>query len=188
MKLIVGLGNPGAKYLGTRHNVGFDAIDYVAHHLNVQLSKNKFKSIIGEGNVAGQKVVFMKPLTFMNLSGEAVSACVNWYKLDLTDILIIYDDTAFDAGVIKIRKSGSAGGHNGIKNIIEHLGTTSFGRVRIGVGQKPPNFVLADYVLAKFEDEQFLAVKEQMPMLKEAIQMFITKDLDIVMNRYNVSR
>ncbi len=188
MKLIVGLGNPGTKYLGTRHNVGFDAIDYVAHHLKVEFSKNKFKAIIGEQNVHGEKVIFMKPLTFMNLSGEAIFACVNWYKLKLDDILVMYDDTAFDAGIIKFRKCGSAGGHNGIKNIIEHLGSSEFGRVRIGVGQKPVNMILTDYVLGKFSEEQFLGIKNQMPMLKDAIELFVVDGLDLVMNRFNVSR
>ncbi len=188
MKLIVGLGNPGLKYLGTRHNVGFDAIDYIAYHLNISIDKNKFKSLIGEGIVNGQKVIFMKPQTYMNLSGEAVIECMNWYKITTDDILIMYDDVSFDLATIKIKKTGSAGGHNGIKNIILHTGTQNFPRVKIGVGQKPSQYTLADYVLGKFTPQEVEELKAKMPDLKSAVELFITKDLETAMNKYNIKQ
>ncbi len=174
MKLIIGLGNPGLKYLGTRHNVGFDAVDYVAHHCNITIDRSKFKSQIGEGKIGGEQVIFMKPQTFMNLSGEAVIPCMKFFKIEATDIIVLYDDISFDVGVIKIKKTGSAGGHNGIKNIIAHLGSQDFPRIRIGVGQKPPGWDLANYVLGKFDEEEFTILKNEMPYVKEIIHNFVT--------------
>ncbi|OOB79797.1 MAG: peptidyl-tRNA hydrolase [Epulopiscium sp. Nele67-Bin002] len=188
MKLIIGLGNPGLKYLGTRHNVGFDAVDYIAHHADIRIDKNKFKSHIGEGKIGNEQVIFMKPQTYMNLSGEAVIACMNFYKLQPENIIVIYDDVSFDVAVTKIKKTGSAGGHNGIKNIIEHLGTKEFPRIKIGVGQKPPGWDLADYVLGKFTKQEMTDLKNEMPYIKDFINNFVIYGLDTAMNKYALSR
>ncbi|ONI43708.1 aminoacyl-tRNA hydrolase [Candidatus Epulonipiscioides gigas] len=185
MKLIIGLGNPGAKYVATRHNAGFYAIDYLAHHFNIDMDKNKFKGIFGEGKVEGKKVLLLKPLTYMNLSGESLIACMDFYKISSDDIMVVYDDTAFPTGVIKMKRTGSAGGHNGIKNIIEHIRTQDFPRTRIGIGLKPAQYLLADYVLSKFTDEDIENIKKRMPDFKEAVTTFIKEDVEIAMNRLN---
>ncbi|OON99931.1 MAG: aminoacyl-tRNA hydrolase [Epulopiscium sp. Nele67-Bin004] len=185
MKIVVGLGNPGLKYLGTRHNIGFDTVDYVAHHLNINMDKNKFKSIVGEGVVNGEKIILAKPQTYMNLSGEAVIQMLNWYKADVSDLLIIYDDISLEVAQLRIRKTGSAGGHNGIKSIISQIGTQDFPRLKIGIGQKPKQWDLADYVLGKFDDKEFDELKDKMPTIKEIVENFATKDIDTIMNRYN---
>ncbi|ONI48238.1 aminoacyl-tRNA hydrolase [Candidatus Epulonipiscioides saccharophilum] len=185
MKLIIGLGNPGIKYLATKHNAGFYAIDYLAHHYNIDMSRNKFKGIVGEGLIEGEKVILLKPLTFMNLSGQSVIECMNFYKLKPEDIMVIYDDTAFKTGVIKMKRTGSAGGHNGIKNIIENIGTQDFPRARIGIGPKPAEYLLVDYVLSKFTDEEIESIKKVMPAFKEAVTSFITKGIETAMNQLN---
>lgn len=185
MKLIVGLGNPGLQYAATRHNIGFEAIDVLAELNHISVNKSKFKALVGEGSIGGEKVVLMKPQTYMNLSGEAISACKAWYKIEPEDIIIMYDDVSLAVGDIRIRKSGSSGGHNGIKSIIAHLSTEVFPRVKIGVGQKPAGWDLADYVLGKFSEED---MKTLCPRLKEicnAVETMIKKDVDTAMNNYN---
>lgn len=185
MKLIVGLGNPGMQYAATRHNIGFEAIDTIAELHNIAVNKNKFKALVGEGNIGGERVVLMKPQTYMNLSGEAVSACRSWYKIDNEDIIILYDDVSLAVGQLRLRKNGSAGGHNGIKSIIGQLGVDVFPRVKIGVGEKPPGWDLADHVLGRFSEDE---MKELCPRLKDvskAVETIITKGMDTAMNRYN---
>lgn len=185
MKLIVGLGNPGLQYAATRHNIGFEAIDTLAemHHINV--NKSKFKALIGEGTIGGEKVVLMKPQTYMNLSGEAISACKSWYKINTEDIIILYDDVSLAVGDIRIRKSGSSGGHNGVKSTIAHLSTEVFPRVKIGVGQKPSGWDLADYVLGKFTEEDMKILGPRLKEIGNAVETMIKKDVDTAMNNYN---
>ena len=147
MYIIAGLGNPTKQYEGTRHNVGFDVIDRIADEYNISVETRKGKALTGTGIIAGRKVLLAKPQTYMNLSGESLRALTDFYKIDVeTELLVIYDDISLEPGQIRIRKKGSAGGHNGIKNIIAHLGTQEFPRIRIGVGEKPARMDLADYV------------------------------------------
>lgn len=185
MKLIVGLGNPGIQYAATRHNIGFEALDTLAETSHISVNKNKFKALIGEGSIGGEKVVLMKPQTYMNLSGEAVGACSSWYKINPDDIIILYDDVSLEVGQLRIRKSGSAGGHNGIKSIIAHLGTEKFPRVKIGVGEKPPGWNLADYVLGRFSEEEIKVLCPRLKEVAEAVEVIVKKDIDTAMNCYN---
>ena len=155
MFIIVGLGNPTSEYEGTRHNVGFAVIDAIADKYNISVTERKHRAFCGKGIIAGQKVLLVKPQTYMNLSGESVRSALDFYKVDPeTEILVIYDDVSLGVGQLRIRKKGSAGGHNGIKNIIAHLGTSVFLRIKVGVGEKPKENDLADYVLGHFSKEE----------------------------------
>lgn len=185
MKLIVGLGNPGLQYDGTRHNIGFEAIDKLADSHRISVNRSKFKALVGEGTIGGEKVVLMKPQTYMNLSGEAIAACKSWYKIAPEDIIIMYDDVSLDVGDIRIRKSGSSGGHNGMKSIIAHLSTDVFPRVKIGVGQKPAGWDLADYVLGKFSDEDKKILEPRLKVICDAVETMVKRDVDTAMNNYN---
>ena len=150
MKLIVGLGNPTKEYENTRHNIGFMAIDALSEDYHIPVESLRHKALIGKGAIEGQRVILAKPVTYMNLSGEAVRAISDYYKIPPEDIIIIFDDTTLDVGRMRIRKKGSAGGHNGIKSIIAHLGTMEFPRIKIGIGAKREGQDLADYVLSRF--------------------------------------
>lgn len=186
MYLIVGLGNPGRKYERTKHNVGFDVIDYVTDRHSIPFSGIQFQAECGKGVIAGQKAMLAEPLTYMNLSGEAVAALVNYYKLDPEEeLVVIYDDISLEPGQIRVRKKGSAGGHNGIKNIIACLGTDKFKRIRLGIGGKPERWDLADYVLAPFGKEERAAVDEGIKRAAEAVCVMMTEGPDAAMNRYN---
>ena len=186
MYLIAGLGNPGRKYERTKHNVGFDVINYVTDRHGIPFSGIQFQAECGKGIIAGQKVLLAEPLTYMNLSGEAVAALVNYYKLDPEeDLVVIYDDISLDPGQIRIRKKGSAGGHNGIKNIIARLGTDKFKRIRVGIGEKPDRWDLADYVLAPFGREAGKLVSDAVKDAASALEMILQGDIDGAMNRYN---
>ena len=189
MKLIIGLGNPGNEYKWTRHNVGFEAIDKLAYDFNINVNKNKFKAIYGEGIIHGEKVLLIKPLTYMNLSGECVRDFLNFYKdIELSDILVICDDINLPLGSIRIRKKGSDGGQNGLKNIIYQLGSDSFPRLRIGIGQKQPHFTLANFVLSKFNKDEEEYIVKGITNATDAIEIFI-KDkengLSNAMNLFN---
>lgn len=150
MKWIVGLGNPGTEYAATRHNIGFMAIDSLADRFGIQVRESKCKALIGEGRVGTEKVVLIKPMTYMNLSGEAVRAYMDYYKADIEDFIVLYDDMDTELGKIRLRYQGSAGGHNGIKSLIQHLGTQSFNRVRMGISRPEPGRSIVDYVLSTF--------------------------------------
>ena len=154
MKVIVGLGNPGKKYDNTRHNIGFEALDYIADKEGISINTGKHKALIGTGYMGGEKVLLVKPQTFMNLSGESLRPIMDFYKLEPEDFIIIHDDIDLDVGRLRIRRKGSAGGHNGLKSIISHLGSMDFPRVKIGVGEKPKGYDLADYVLGHFTKEE----------------------------------
>lgn len=186
MFIIAGLGNPGKRYENTRHNVGFDAIDELVDRYRIPGSGVSHKAMVGKGIMEGQKVLLAKPLTYMNLSGEAIRGLVGYYKIDPeTELLVIYDDISLEPGNIRIRKKGSAGGHNGIKSIIAQLGTQNFQRIRIGVGEKPKNWDLADYVLGTFGKEDRPLVEEALGNAAEAAAMIIQGKIDEAMNRFN---
>ena len=186
MFIIAGLGNPGKRYENTRHNVGFDAIDELVDRYRIPGSGVSHKAMVGKGIMEGQKVLLAKPLTYMNLSGEAIRGLVDYYKIDPeSELLVIYDDISLEPGNIRIRKKGSAGGHNGIKSIIAQLGTQNFQRIRIGVGEKPKNWDLADYVLGTFGKEDRPLVEEALGNAAEAAAMIIQGKIDEAMNRFN---
>ena len=184
--LIVGLGNPGAKYAATRHNAGFIAVDRLAEKENFEIKKIKFKSLICDTVLDGKRCIIMKPSTFMNNSGEAVGECVNFYKIVPENVLIIYDDINFDAGVMRIRKKGSDGGHNGMKSIIYHLNSDNFPRIRLGVGSKPnPDYDLASWVLSSFSESEKNAFEGAVDNATEAIKLIISGQIDSAMNKFN---
>lgn len=186
MYIIVGLGNPKKEYDNTRHNIGFDVIDALADANRIGVTEKKHKALIGKGMIAGQKVVLAKPQTFMNLSGESVRELTDYYKADETaELIVISDDISLDVGQLRIRKKGSAGGHNGLKNIILHLGHDSFQRIKMGVGEKPKNYDLADYVLGHFSKEERPIMDESVKDACKAIEMMINDDTDGAMNIFN---
>ncbi len=184
--LIVGLGNPGDQYENTRHNVGFRALDEVAETANVPVQKLKHKALTNTCTIAGVKVLLMKPITYMNLSGEAVSDAARFYKIPPERILVLCDDVSLPVGKLRIRTSGSAGGHNGLKSIIQHLGTDRFPRVKIGVGEKPhPDYDLADWLLGKFAKEDKKAIDEMVQKAAKAAAYYIEKGPDKAMGQFN---
>lgn len=185
MKLIVGLGNPGMQYAATRHNIGFEVIDSIAKTYNISVTKSKYKALIGEGNIAGEKVILMKPQTYMNLSGEAVKACMDFHKISNEDLVVIYDDISLEVGQLRLRQTGSAGGHNGIKNIIAQLGTQAFPRIKFGVGEKPAGWDLANYVLGRFSEEDMKIIGPRVGDAVKAIEMIIGSGIEKAMNNYN---
>ena len=184
--LIVGLGNPGQKYEHTRHNMGFLTVDLLAEKLNVKLNKVKFKSAYNIVRFGGQKCLVMKPQTYMNLSGESIRSIVEYYKIDPEEeLLVIYDDISLEVGQLRIRRKGSAGGHNGIKNIIANLGSSVFPRIKVGVGEKPKGYDLADYVLGKFSKEDRVLMEEGYDLACEASALIMQGAIDQAMNEYN---
>ena len=186
MYIIVGLGNPDRQYRNTRHNIGFDVIDAIADKNHIAVGERKHKALIGRGFVGGQKVVLVKPQTYMNLSGESVREVIDFYKIDeKSELIVISDDVSLDVGQIRIRKKGSAGGHNGLKNIILHLGHDEFHRVRMGVGEKPEGYDLVDYVLGHFPKEDREVMDESAGRAADAVEVMITDGVDAAMNQYN---
>ena len=189
MYIIVGLGNPTRQYEGTKHNVGFDTIDYLIDEYQIPSSGTGHKALFGKGMIAGQKVIVAKPMTYMNLSGESVRELVNYYKVDPeSELIVVYDDISLAPGQIRIRKKGSAGGHNGIKNIIANLGTDHFMRVKVGVGAKPKGWDLADHVLGRFSADDRKRVDEAIELAADAVEKIITDGPDAAMNEYNRKR
>ncbi len=189
MYIIVGLGNPGREYAETRHNAGFRAVDAFIDEFHIDGPQVKFRAMIGKGTVGGEKVLCVKPLTYMNLSGEAVRAVCDFYKIDPTkELIVICDDIAIPAGHLRIRKKGSAGSHNGLENIILHLGTQDFIRIRVGVGDKPEGWDLADHVLAKITGPDKTAIEEAERAAAKAAAAIITDGVDKAMNRYNTAK
>ena len=184
MFLIVGLGNPGKQYENTRHNVGFQAIDALADKYGISVDTKKHRAFIGKGVIDGHKVVLAKPQTFMNLSGESIRSMLDYYKLDEeSELLVIYDDVSLDVGVLRIRKKGSAGGHNGVKSILAHLGHDVFGRIKVGVGEKPKGWDLADYVLGTFSKAERQLIEESLPKICHAVEIILNDGMDEAMNR-----
>ena len=189
MFVIVGLGNPGKNYENTRHNAGFLAIDALASKYGISVTEKKHKALCGSGYMEGVKVVLVKPQTYMNLRGESVREVMDFYKIDPEeDMIIMYDDISLDPGNIRIRKKGSAGGHNGIKSIIAHAGTQTFMRIKIGVGEKPSGWDLADYVLGHFSKEDQVKLNEAMPDICDAAVLMAHGNVDKAMNDYNAKK
>lgn len=186
MVIIAGLGNPTKEYEHTRHNVGFDTIDCIADQYGISINEKKYRALVGKGMIEGQKVILLKPQTFMNLSGESIRAAVDFYKVDeKEELIVIYDDISLPPGQLRIRKKGSAGGHNGIKNIIAHLGHDTFMRIKVGVGEKPAGYDLADYVLGHFSKEDRTIMDDAFKEATEAVKMMITDGPDAAMNAFN---
>lgn len=186
MFVIVGLGNPDKKYELTRHNIGFDVIDALADKYNISVKEKKHKALVGSGVIEGIKVLLVKPLTYMNLSGQSVAEVMNFYKLDPEeDMIIAYDDISLAPGNIRIRKKGSAGGHNGIKSIIAMTGTQNFMRIKVGVGEKPAGWDLADYVMGRFDKEDRQKVNEAIEDAMAAAVLMMQGDVDKAMNNFN---
>lgn len=186
MYIIAGLGNPTLQYEGTRHNVGFDVIDTLADRYNISVDTRKSRALIGKGMIEGHKVILAKPQTFMNLSGESIRSLADYYKVDVeTELLVIYDDVSLDVGQLRIRKKGSAGGHNGIKNIILNLGTDVFPRIKVGVGEKPKKYDLADYILGHFSKAEKEQMDEGYKKAASAVAMILNGEMDVAMNEYN---
>lgn len=183
MYLIVGLGNPGKEYEKTRHNVGFDVLDLMCDKYNINMNRTKFKGVYGEGKIEQEKVIFLKPTTFMNLSGESVKEVCDFYKIQSENVIIIYDDISLDVGRMRIRKSGSAGGHNGIKNIILNLSTDVFPRVKVGVGE--PKGDLISHVLGRFNKDDRAEAEKVFSAVIDAVECIITKGICEAMNNFN---
>ena len=185
MYIIAGLGNPGKEYAGSRHNVGFMTLDELADRYNIDVREKAHKALIGKGMIEGNKVILVKPQTYMNLSGESIRSVMDYYKTEPSEFIVIYDDISLEPGQIRIRKKGSAGGHNGIKNIIAHLGTQEFPRIKVGVGAKPPRMDLADYVLGRFSAEDRRVMEEAFKTAAKAAQVMITDGAEAAMNQFN---
>lgn len=186
MFIIAGLGNPGREYANTRHNVGFSVIDEIAAKYNISVIEKKHKALIGKGTIDGVKVILVKPQTYMNLSGESIREVVDYYKVDPeSELLVIYDDISLPVGQLRIRPKGSAGGHNGIKNIIFHLGSEVFLRIKVGVGEKPSKMDLADYVLGHFAPDEGAEEKEAFKRCVEAAEMLSKNETEAAMNIFN---
>ena len=186
MYIIVGLGNPTKEYENTRHNIGFAVIDKLADTFSIDVLEKKHKALIGKGVIDGKKVILAKPQTYMNLSGESIRALVDYYKIEEEqELIVIYDDISLDVGQLRIRKKGSAGGHNGIKSILAHLGHDVFPRIKVGVGDKPKGYDLADYVLGRFSREEAVIMEETAETAVRAIREIIAGNIDGAMNTYN---
>lgn len=184
MKLVVGLGNPGAEYAQTRHNIGFMVIDSLAKELGVAVEKSQHKALVGQGHCGSNKVILAKPQTYMNLSGQSVVALMNWYKLSPEDLLVITDDMDLAPGRLRLRRNGSAGGQNGLKNIIELLGTQEFARMRVGIGR--PEHGAVGHVLGKINDSEAELIEPAIKNAVEAVNMWVLEGTTAAMNKYNV--
>ena len=189
MYIIAGLGNPGRQYEHTRHNTGFDAIDCLADRYRISFDMKKFKGLCGMGIIEGRKVLLLKPQTYMNLSGESIREACTFYKIDPEEeLIVLYDDISLPPGQLRIRKKGSAGGHNGIKNIIAQLGTQVFKRIKIGVGEKPSEYDLVDYVLGHFSREDRGTMEDAFRDAAEAAARLLYEEPDVVMNQFNTRK
>lgn len=185
MKCIIGLGNPGRKYKDTRHNIGFMAIDHLSDSLDIGLSANKFKCDYGTGFINGERVMLVKPQTYMNLSGEGVRPLMDYYNIETDDILVLYDDLDLPVGRLRLRLKGSGGGHNGIKSLNQHLNTQNYKRIRIGIDRPDAGMTVIKYVLSKFPKSQRALVQKVIERISEASEAFITKNFQDVMTEYN---
>ncbi len=186
MYIIAGLGNPGKNYVNTRHNMGFEIIDTIASKFNIKMNKEKFNALIGEGNISGEKVLLVKPQTFMNLSGESIREFLNWYKISSENLIVIYDDISMPVGKLRLRPKGSAGGHNGIKSIIYQTGSDVFPRIKVGIGA-PQNkdYDLADYVLGKFSKQEIDVLIPVAVKAADAVEAIISKGIEKAMSEFN---
>ena len=185
MKLIAGLGNPGAEYAKTKHNAGFLLVDALAEKLGADAWRERYDALVLDARMGGEKVLLVKPLTYMNESGRAIGPLLDWYKLGPEDLIVAHDDMDLPVGTIRIRKKGSAGGHNGIKSILAHVGDEHFVRVRIGIGRPLPGWTVIHHVLAPFLPEDVPKIKEAVDRLVPAVECMVTEDVDLAMNRFN---
>jgi len=183
--IIVGLGNPEPAYKGTRHNIGFEAINKLAYDFGIGVSKKKGHALVGTGRIAGQPVVLAKPQLYMNRSGESIQALLRFYSCTPQNLIVIYDDTDFELGTVRIRNAGSAGGHNGMRDTLHHLGTDAFTRVRVGIGKRPPGWVLADYVLSRFIPEEHPTMIEGVTQAGDAVVKILADGANAAMNFFN---
>ncbi len=185
MYLIVGLGNPGDEYRGTRHNVGFQALDLLAERSGAGLSDRKFKARLGRGTVQGRECILMKPMTYMNLVGESVGPALGFFKLPTTELIVVHDDLDLDVGRLKLKQGGGHGGHNGLRSLIEHLPDPNFVRVRIGIGRPPPKWDPADYVLSRFQSAERAPMEGAVVEAADAVEAILKDGLRLAMNVYN---
>ncbi len=185
MKMIAGLGNPGSEYARTKHNVGFMFLDALAEKLGADNWKTKYDALVAEARIGTEKVLLVKPLTYMNESGRAVGPLMSWYKLAPEDLIVVHDDMDIPAGTIRIRRKGSAGGHNGMKSILYHVGDENFPRLRIGIGRPLPGWTVVKHVLAPFSEEDAPKIREAIAYLLPALECVVTDGVDLAMNRYN---
>lgn len=184
MYVVVGLGNPGKKYENTRHNIGFITIDYLASEIGIKVDKIKHKALVGEGRFSGHKVMLVKPQTYMNLSGQSIREIIDYYNVDVENLIVIYDDIDIDKGTVRIRKKGSGGTHNGMKSIISHLGNSDFPRVRIGIGNENKGD-LADYVIGGFTKSEVKIMEDAVIRGAKGVTGIIEEGIDMAMNKYN---
>lgn len=185
MKMIAGLGNPGSEYAKTKHNVGFMYLDALAEHLGATDWRNKYDALVAEARIGSEKVLLVKPLTYMNESGRAIGPLMNFYKLDPEDLIVAHDDMDIPVGTVRIRKKGSAGGHNGMKSILYHVGDENFPRIRIGIGRPLPGWTVVKHVLAPFSSEDVEKIQEAVKYLVPAAECIITEGADMAMNKFN---
>jgi len=185
MRWIVGLGNPGPAYQSTRHNVGFMVIDELARRWNISVTQSKFKALVGEGHVKGEKVHLLKPMTYMNLSGESLRAFLDFYKADIADLIVVYDDLDTPLGKIRLRYQGSSGGHNGIRSIIQHLGTQQFNRIRMGISRPAPGREIVDYVLSPFDKAEAEQLKTMIAAACDAVEYALEHPFEKAMAKFN---
>lgn len=184
--IIAGLGNPGSEYEKTRHNAGFMAIDQIAVKAGVKISRLKFHALVAEANLAGARVLLMKPETFMNNSGIAIAEAASFYKIPPENIIVLHDEISFDVGIMRIRRKGSAGGHNGLKSIISHLGSDAFPRIKIGVGQKPhPEYDLVSWVLGKFPESDIIKLNQEFPLIVSSVELMLAGKIEEAMCKYS---
>ncbi len=188
MYIIAGLGNPGGKYDNTRHNAGFRVMDILADRMGILVEEKKHKALCGRGVLEGQKVILLKPQTFMNLSGESIRAAADFYKVEPENVLVVYDDISLEPGQLRIRAKGSAGGHNGMKNIIAHLGTQEFPRVKVGIGEKPKGMDLADYVLSCFSKGEQELMDQAFKEAARAVAVILGQGIESAMNEFNTKK
>ncbi|HHV26522.1 MAG TPA: aminoacyl-tRNA hydrolase [Tissierellia bacterium] len=185
MYAVIGLGNPGREYEKTRHNIGFNTVDLLADRNGIDINKIKFKSVYGKGRIGNESVLLLKPQTYMNNSGISVLELYKYYKIPIENILVVVDDIDIDFGVVRIKRKGSAGTHNGLKSIIYHLQRNDFPRIKIGVGSPPPEWDLADFVLSRFQNKEEKTIKESIEVACESIETIIREDIDKAMNKFN---
>lgn len=188
MFVLAGLGNPGKEYEKTRHNVGFAAIDYLSALYRIPLGKEKFRAVLGEGIIQGEKVILVKPQTYMNNSGEALRAILDFYRLESQNLIVIYDDIDLNVGALRIRPKGSAGTHNGMRSILYHLKTEEFPRIRIGIGKPDPRYDLANYVLGKLSPEEQMTLSKAIEKAAEAVGVIMVSGVEAAMARFNESK
>ena len=187
MKLIAGLGNPGAKYKGTRHNVGFEVVDALASRQRLAWESAKVEGLVARARFGAEPALLLKPLTFMNLSGDAVQGLAHYFKIDVPDIIVVTDDVNLPLGRLRARKSGTEGGHNGLRSVAQRLGTIEYPRLRVGVGRGDGDRELADHVLSKFEPDEMPGIEAAIARAADAAELFVTDGIDVVMNRFNRS-